>query len=66
MAAFAQHYERNIDNAEGIALLKAAQHKNIELLMRTKKDMDLLLGVYGSTIHEVGKKAKPTHKRART
>lgn len=52
MAAFAQHYERNVRNREGAMLLEAAQMKNIELLMRTKKDMDLLVGVYGPIIHE--------------
>lgn len=60
MAAFAQHYEKHAKNAEGAALLKAAQHKNIELLMRTKKDMDLLLGVYGSAVHNIGKKKRGT------
>jgi nucleotide sugar dehydrogenase len=58
MAAFAQHYDRNVGNAEGSALLKAAQKKNIELLMRTQKDRDLLLGVYGPSIHKAGTRAK--------
>ena len=56
MAAFAQHYEKNVGNAEGKALLKAAQEKNIELLMRTKKDRDLLLGVYGPSIDKLAAK----------
>lgn len=58
MAAFAQHYEKHAGSPEGTALLHAAQHKNIELLMRTKKDMDLLLGVYGEAVHNVGGKKK--------
>ena len=58
MAAFSQHYEKNVRNTEGIALLKAAQGKNIELLMRTKKDRDLLLGVYGPSIDKAPKRTK--------
>lgn len=58
MAAFAKHYEKYAKSPEGAALLQAAQHKNIELLMRTKKDMDLLVGVYGDSIHTFGKKGR--------
>lgn len=58
MAAFAKHYEKNVANPEGAALLKAAQEKNIELLMRTQKDRDLLLGVYGPKIDKRAKRVR--------
>ena len=46
-AAFARHYEEIVGKPEGIALLRAAEAKNISLLHATKKDLDLLKGVYG-------------------
>jgi nucleotide sugar dehydrogenase len=48
MAAFARHYGEVAKEPSGIALLKAAQEKNIKLLMRTRKDTELLEGVYGT------------------
>jgi nucleotide sugar dehydrogenase len=63
MAAFAQHYDTHVKNKEGSALLKAAQQKNIELLMQTKKDMDLLLGVYGKKIPKLAKKVPSSRKK---
>jgi UDPglucose 6-dehydrogenase len=53
MAAFAQLYQKLIRRPEGVALLKAAQKNNIALLVETKKDLNLLLEVYGP---RVGKK----------
>ena len=49
MAAFAQSYERLVHDADGVAFLKAAQKKNVALLVRSKKDLDLLAGVYGAS-----------------
>jgi nucleotide sugar dehydrogenase len=59
MAAFAQSYEKLVANAEGVALLQAAQKKNIALLTSSQKDLDLLTGVYGaSAVRKKSKKKK--------
>src|SRR3989344_2240211 len=47
MAAFARHYEKTVKEPHGTAFLKAAQAKNIALLVASQKDLDLLHGVYG-------------------
>ncbi len=49
MAAFTQSYERLVRDPLGSAFLKAAQKKNVALLLNSKKDLDLLAGVYGRT-----------------
>ena len=47
-AAFREIYERMLPkDAEGIALLRAFEKKNNKLLKKTRKDLDLLKGVYG-------------------
>jgi nucleotide sugar dehydrogenase len=46
-AAFAKLYKQTVGKKEGVAFLKAAEKKNIMLLVGTNKDMDLLEGVYG-------------------
>lgn len=46
-AAFREMYERTVDDENGLALLKAFENKNNDLLIRSKKDLDLLRGVYG-------------------
>jgi len=48
--AFREMYEKMIGNKEGIALLKAVEEKNIELLLKSKKNLDLLKGVYGDNV----------------
>lgn len=53
-AAFLRHYEDTVGNPHGIALLKAAEKKNIGLLLASNKDMHLLEGVYGKKVR--GKK----------
>jgi nucleotide sugar dehydrogenase len=55
-AAFANVYKQNIinDNA-GLSVLKNMELKNIELLKSTKKDLDLLSGVYGKKIFKKNK-----------
>src|SRR3989344_4958052 len=46
-AAFAQLYREHFpEDAEGVAVLKALEQKNIKLLTSTGKDLDLLRGVY--------------------
>lgn len=46
-AAFSAEYARRVGDAPGVALLRAAERKNIALLAGTKKDTELLAGVYG-------------------
>lgn len=58
MAAFARHYQDVIGEPAGSALLKAAQEKNIALLAASRKDLDLLTGVYGPAAVKRGKKAR--------
>ena len=49
MAAFREFMQTaRPDDTKSIALLLAAEQKNIELLKSTKKDLDLLKGVYGN------------------
>lgn len=48
IAAFREAYERLVpDDAPGIALVKALECKNVDLLLESEKDLDLLRGVYG-------------------
>lgn len=49
-AAFREIYEKIIKDEKGIALLKAMEEKNIDLLVKSNKDIDLLAGVYGEEI----------------
>ena len=58
MAAFARHYEAVVREPAGSALLKAAQEKNIALLTESRKDLELLEGVYGAAAVRRGKKAR--------
>jgi UDPglucose 6-dehydrogenase len=49
-AAMREVYERLMpDDKEGIALLKAFEAKNNKLLRKSRKDLDLLDGVYGKS-----------------
>lgn len=45
--AFREMYDKEVKDAYGSELLEALAHKNIELLVNSEKDMDLLEGVYG-------------------
>jgi len=50
-AAFAQMYKKlNPKDKKGNDFLEKAQEKNIELLLQSKKDIELLKGVYGKDI----------------
>lgn len=51
-AAFARLYGDMVSEKEGIALLKAAERKNLALLLGTHKDLDLLKGVYGTDVEK--------------
>ncbi|MEA3449553.1 MAG: hypothetical protein U9Q85_01040 [Patescibacteria group bacterium] len=46
-AAFHDLYKEKVGDNHGINLLDAMRDKNIDLLLKTEKDLDLLLGVYG-------------------
>ena len=46
VAALAEFYRATAKNKKGAALIDAAIAKNIELLRASKKDLDLLRGVY--------------------
>lgn len=49
--AFMQIYKKLLPNdKKGLAVLSANEKKNIELMVSTKKDLDLLLGVYGKEV----------------
>lgn len=51
MAAFSRFYgENHSDDASGIAVLKALEKKNLELLKMTGKDQNLVKGVYGDSV----------------
>lgn len=49
-AAFANLYEKSVNDPHGTEALRAFERKNNHLLKSSKKDMDLLRGVYGSEI----------------
>ncbi len=49
MAAFRMLYEvKNSEDTKGIAVFKALEEKNLELLKKTNKDAELVKGVYGT------------------
>jgi UDPglucose 6-dehydrogenase len=48
--AFAGLYKRNAKDPLGLALIRSAIDKNISLLISSKKDLDLLRGVYGPNL----------------
>lgn len=51
-AAFTNLYEKTLKDTFGTEALRAFEKKNIHLLKSTKKDLDLLQGVYGDIIKE--------------
>lgn len=58
LAAFARFYRRLVGTPEGVALLNAAEKKNVMLLTSTKKDLELLSGVYGKGVLKKGTRGK--------
>jgi nucleotide sugar dehydrogenase len=46
-AAFSNMYMEKIEDARGKALLESIRDKNIDLLVKSQKDLELLRGVYG-------------------
>lgn len=54
--AFADAYAKRVKNKEGVGFLKAAIGKNLELLISSGKDLDLIAGVYGARRFKRGRK----------
>lgn len=50
LAAFTQVYKDLINDELGLQLLESLKNKNIDLLLSTEKDLDLLAGVYGKDV----------------
>ncbi|HVW71610.1 MAG TPA: hypothetical protein VHB93_00455 [Candidatus Paceibacterota bacterium] len=48
IAALRAVYEREVESPAGVAALRGLEAKNIELLTQSKKDLDILAGVYGT------------------
>lgn len=46
-AAFTEIYKKTVGNKLGLDVLESLKNKNIHLLIKSKKDLDLLAGVYG-------------------
>lgn len=51
-AAFQEAYEKTVGDPLGIKILEALRDKNIQLLLLSGKNRDLLEGVYGPLLHE--------------
>ena len=49
-AAFTEIYEKTVGDKLGLQVLKSVAEKNIDLLLGTNKDLDLLSGVYGEDV----------------
>jgi len=49
-AAFSEMYKKYIGDEIGIKVLESLRDKNIDLLVKSNKDLDLLTGVYGDEI----------------
>ena len=49
-AAFEEHDRQVVGDAKGSAVLEALRNKNIDLLVSSEKDLDLLVSVYGDEI----------------
>ena len=49
-AAFTDIYQRQVGDKLGMEVLESLAKKNIDLLIKSKKDIDLLKGVYGDKV----------------
>lgn len=49
-SAFTEMYEKEVGDQSGINALHALRDKNIDLLVNSNKDLDLLYGVYGDLV----------------
>jgi UDP-glucose 6-dehydrogenase len=50
LAALKQIFQREIGDATADKIFSALEEKNIELLLKSQKDLDLLKGVYGEEV----------------
>lgn len=50
MSALGHIYSKLLKDKSGLAVIKAMENKNISLLKNSKKDLDLLRGVYGKNV----------------
>jgi UDPglucose 6-dehydrogenase len=55
-AAFTDQYEKLIDDKLGVNMLNAIRDKNLDLLLSTDKDIDIVKDVYGEDVESVLKK----------
>ena len=55
---FSRLFTELVDDPKGKSVIEAMKNKNIELLLESKKDLDLLSGVYGDGILAKSKDAK--------
>jgi len=51
-AAFCELYKNKTGDEAGLRFLEGVQRKNIDLLLKSKKDLELLKGVYGADIEK--------------
>ena len=59
-AAFREIYQSAVGDPLGAAVISALEEKNIDLLLSTQKDLDLLEGVYGARVtRKAAQKKKP-------
>ena len=49
-AAFTEIYQKAVGDEFGLKVLESLKHKNINLLVSTNKDLELLKGVYGEEV----------------
>jgi UDPglucose 6-dehydrogenase len=52
-AAFSDIYKKEIGDEKGLKVLESLVNKNIDLLVNSNKDLDLLRGVYGEDITHI-------------
>lgn len=57
-AAFKDFYRQMVGDELGVEALKALEAKNIDLLLKSQKDLDLLQGVYGEEVVKNNGKTK--------
>ncbi len=60
---FSRLFAENVGDEHGMKLIDAMKNMNIELLLGSKKDLDLLSGVYGKDILKRKSKAKKSVKK---
>nr|MBA3550665.1 hypothetical protein [Patescibacteria group bacterium] len=59
-AAFSRMYKEHVGDAHGNSILDSLEQKNLELLLSSKKDLDLLEGVYGKDLIQNNNNDTPT------